>query len=225
MRAFLGLRYGPKAWIVNVLAGLLLVLAATAPARAAGPLTLLALGDSLTAGYGLPQDRGFTAQLQAALADSGRNVRVINGGVSGDTTAGGLARLDWALGAAGPNGPDAVLLELGANDGLRGLPPEDTRRNLDAILARLAERRIPVLVAGMLAPPNLGRRYGAAYNALFPDLAEAHGVPLYPFFLDGVAAQPDLNQDDGIHPNAEGVAVVVERILPSVQALLDGVRP
>ena len=193
------------------------LLVAAVPGAAAEPIRLLAIGDSLTAGYGLPTDQSFPVQLEAALRDQGYEVAVINAGVSGDTTAGGLARLDWALSDA----PDLVLLELGANDGLRGLDPNDTRRNLAAILERLTERGMPTLLAGMYAPPNLGREYGAVFNALYPELAEAYQVPLYPFFLDGVAAVEALNQDDGIHPNGQGVAVIVERMLPSVIALIE----
>ena len=192
----------------------------TARGETGRSLTLLALGDSLVAGYGLSDAESFTVRLEAALRDAGRNVTVYNGGVSGDTTAGGLARMGWLL----ANPPDAVLLELGANDGLRGLDPRDTEANLDAILAEFGRRDIPVLLAGMLAPPNLGADYGRDFNAIYPRLAERYGVALYPFFLDGVAANPDLNQDDGIHPNAAGVAVIVERILPFILDVLDQVE-
>ena len=180
---------------------------------------LLALGDSLTAGYGLAQEDAFPAQLQQALAERGYAVEVLNGGVSGDTTAGGLARLDWALADA----PDAVLLELGSNDGLRGIDPASTRDNLSAILDRLTVEGVPTLIAGMYAPPNLGPEYGQAFNAIYPDLAERYDAPLYDFFLEGVAAVPELNQLDGIHPNAEGVKVIVEGIVPHVIQLLEGV--
>jgi len=183
-------------------------------------LRILALGDSLTAGYGLAPEDGFVAQLQRALDDAGLDVQVLDGGVSGDTTAGGLARLDWALADA----PDAVILELGANDGLRGLDPAATRANLDAMLTRLGQAGKPVLLTGMLAPPNLGPEYGAEFNRIYPELAEAHGVALYPFFLDGVAAEPALNQDDGIHPNAEGVRIIVERLLPRLRDLITQAR-
>ena len=206
---------------VNVVAArvllLFLLLAAAMPAAGADPVRILAFGDSLTAGYGLPEAEGFPAQLEAALAAAGVEAEVINGGVSGDTTAGGLARLDWAL----ADDPDVVILELGANDGLRGLRPAETRANLDAILTRLGEEGIAVLLAGMLAPPNLGREFGDAFNAMFPALAEEHGVAFYPFFLDGVATDPALNQPDGIHPNAAGVAVIVERILPHLLAVIE----
>ncbi len=197
------------------------MLAAAVGGRAAAaeePQRLLVLGDSLTAGYGLPRAQAFPARLEAALKAAGRKVEVIDAGVSGDTTAGGLARLDWALTPS----PDAAIVELGANDGLRGLDPKLTYANLDAILARLKERRIKVLLAGMLAPPNLGRDYGDEFNGVFPRLAERHSVALYPFFLEGVAAEPSLNQADGLHPNAEGVEVVVRRILPEVVKLLGG---
>jgi acyl-CoA thioesterase I len=182
------------------------------------PIRLLALGNSLTAGYGLPAGEGFVAQLQAALRSRGRRVVVLDAGVSGDTSAGGLARLDWALAEA----PVAAIVELGGNDGLRGLPPAATRANLAAILDRLAGKGVPVLLAGMLAPPNLGAGYGEEFAAVFRALAEGRpGVVFYPFFLDGVAGDPALNQSDGIHPNAAGVGVIVGRLLPAVEALLD----
>jgi acyl-CoA thioesterase-1 len=180
---------------------------------------IVAYGDSLTAGYGLAAAETFPAQLERALEAAGRKVTVINAGVSGDTTAGGLARLDWTL----AEGADAMVLALGANDALRGIDPDATYANLDAVLSRLGERRVPVLLAGMLAPPNLGKDYGERFNAIFPRLAERHGVPLYPFFLDGVAMDPALNQADGLHPNGAGVAVLVMRITPHVLRLLDHV--
>ncbi|WP_376957910.1 arylesterase [Azospirillum sp. A26] len=191
----------------------------TVPTRAvaAQPLKLLALGDSLTAGYGLPEPQGFTRQLEKALAAKGYSVTVVNAGVSGDTTAGGRARLDWAL----ADKPDAAIVELGANDMLRGLDPGQARANLDAILKTLKERKVPTLLAGMFASPSLGKPYTDSFNAIYPDLAKTYDVPLYPFFLDGVALQQALIQPDGLHPNAQGVAVIVERILPSVAALLD----
>lgn len=204
----------------TVLAGALLAgLLAAAPAlpAAADPARLMAFGDSLTHGYGLAPGETFPEQLEAALRADGLDVTVLNAGNSGDTTAGGLARLDWAL----ADDPDAVILELGANDGLRGLDPAATYANLDAMLARLAREGLPVLLAGMLAPPNLGREYGKAFNAIYPRLAEKHAVPLYPFFLEGVAAQRSLNQGDGIHPNAAGVAEIVARIKPHVVGLLE----
>lgn len=186
------------------------------PAQA-DQIRILALGDSLTSGYGLPQGDGFTDQLQAALRDEGYDVVVLNAGVSGDTTAGGLARLDWAL----ADDPDLVIVELGSNDALRGIDPAVSRANLDAILAQLQERGIAALLAGMLAPRNLGADYVEAFDGMYGELAEAYDVPLYPFFLEGVAAEPELNQPDGIHPNASGVAVIVDGILPDVRATLD----
>jgi acyl-CoA thioesterase-1 len=182
------------------------------PARAE-PKVVLAFGDSLTAGYGLPAADGFTTQLERALKERGLDVTVKNAGVSGDTSAGGRARLAWPL---GDDPPDLVLLELGANDALRGLDPEEMRRNLDAMLAELKRRNVPVLLAGMRAPRNLGPEYREAYDKVFAELADRYDVPLYPFFLDGVAMKPELNQPDGIHPNAQGVAAVVARLAPYV---------
>ena len=195
----------------------LFAIAAGDSARA--EVRLAVLGDSLTAGYGLAQSDSFPAQLEAKLADAGLAVVVINAGVSGDTTAGGRRRLDWLL----DDEPQAVIIELGANDGRRGIDPEQTFRNLDAILTRLAEEGLPVLLTGMWAPPNYGLAYGKAFKAVFPRLAEKHDVELYPFFLDGVAGRAGLNQRDGIHPNAEGVAVIVEGILPQVEGLLESI--
>ena len=183
----------------------------------AAPIRLLALGDSLTAGYGLPAGQGFVPRLEAALKARGRSVRVLDAGVSGDTTAGGLARIDWALAEQ----PQAALVELGANDGLRGLPPKDSRANLASILDRLKARNVPTLLAGMVAPPNLGTDYGREFLATFADLArERPELVFYPFFLEGVAADPALNQADGLHPNQRGVEEVVRRILPAVETLL-----
>lgn len=199
-------------------AGLLLALL-TSSASAAEPLRILAFGDSLTAGFGLPDADGFVPQLQSALADKGIAVRVINAGVSGDTTAGGLARLDWAL----ADDPQLVIVELGANDGLRGLDPKTTAANLDGILAKLESQKRAVLLAGMKAPRNLGTEYTTAFDAIYPDLAARHKVTLYPFFLDGVATDPQLNQEDGIHPNAAGVKVVVGHMLPYVLKAIDGI--
>jgi acyl-CoA thioesterase I len=184
-------------------------------AAAAAP-RILALGDSLTAGYGVAPQDAFPARLQGKLAQDGMATEVINGGVSGDTTAGGLARLDWAL----ADHPDIVLVELGANDALRGIDPKLTYDNLDKILARLAAKRVKVLLLGMRAPPNWGRDYQAEFDAIYPKLAEKYGVPLYPFFLDGVAMDPALNQGDGLHPNATGVAAIVARVEPYVMRLL-----
>lgn len=185
-------------------------------AAAAGP-RLLMLGDSLVQGYGLPADEALPVQLQAALHADGRDdVTVINAGVSGDTTAGGVARVDWLLG----DNPDAVIVVLGGNDGLRGIDPAETRRNLDILLARLARADLPVLLTGMLAPPNLGRSYGEAFNPIYPELADQHGAVLFPFILLDVATVAALNQADGIHPNGDGVAVIVRNMLPFVKQLL-----
>jgi len=213
--------YGRRALLGNALLGIGLVQGPAARgAAAAAPVKLMVLGDSLAAGYGLPPGQGFVPQLQAALdarPGAHRPVRVLDAGVSGDTTAGGLARLDWALAER----PDAVIVELGGNDGLRGLPPAETRANLAAILDRLEARRIPALLAGMLAPPNLGAEYGREFAGVFQGLAGARpDLVFYPFFLDGVAAEAALNQADRIHPNAAGVAEIVRRILPAVEALL-----
>ncbi len=191
--------------------------AAPLGATDSAPLRILAFGDSLVHGYGLAADETFPTQLERALLREGHRVQVLNGGNSGDTTAAGRARLDWAL----ADRPDLAIVELGANDGLRGIDPSETYRNLDAIVKRLKAEGIAVLLAGMLAPRNLGADYVEAFDAVFPRLAEAHGVALYPFFLDGVAMQTELNQADGIHPNAAGVALIVERILPSVVRLID----
>ena len=185
-------------------------------AEAAAQPKIVVLGDSLTAGYGLAPDQSFPAQLQAALDTESIAAKVINAGVSGDTTAGGLARLDWVL----KDDPDAVIVELGANDGLRGLDPSESYANLDAIVTKLRKRDIKVLIAGMLAPPNLGKEYGAAFNAIYPRLARIHSVALYPFFLDGTAGNRELTQADGLHPTADGVAAIVQRILPYVLKLL-----
>jgi acyl-CoA thioesterase-1 len=178
---------------------------------------LLVLGDSLTAGYGLPKNQAFPARLEAALRAAGVDVNVIDAGVSGDTSAGGLARLDWALGNPPPG---YAIVELGANDGLRGLPPGAMEQNLDAIVTRLKGRGVRVLLAGMRAPPNLGRDYVAEYEAVFPRLARKHETVFYPFFLDGIATDPALNQGDGLHPDAAGVEEIVRRILPAVRQLL-----
>lgn len=177
---------------------------------------IVALGDSLTAGFGVLANDSFPVRLEAALRDAGSNARVVNAGVSGDTSAGGLARLDWVIAGNPDLAPDLVIVELGSNDGLRGLDPADMETNLDAILTRLAGEGVPAVLTGMLAPPNMGRDYGEAFKAVFPRLAKRHGVAFYPFFLEGVAAQPALNQPDGIHPNPAGVRVIVERFTPVV---------
>ena len=185
----------------------------TSPALAQ-PLRILALGDSLTAGFGLGPGQGFVPQLQKALNEKGIQAEVLDGGVSGDTTAGGLSRLDWAL----ADKPDLVILELGANDMLRGTDPAETRANLDAMLAKLKAAKARVLLAGMRAAPSLGADYALAFEAIYRDLAAKYDVPLYSFFLEGVAADPKLNQPDGLHPNEAGVAEIVRRILPHVLA-------
>jgi acyl-CoA thioesterase I len=190
-------------------------LARTALARTA-PTRLLVLGDSLSAGYGLPHDQGFEVQLQQALRAHGHDVSIIDGAVSGDTSAGGRARLDWTLG----DGADVAIVELGANDGLRGVDPKDMRANLTAILDELAAKHIPVLLTGMYAPPNLGPDYQKAFRAVFDTLGKRPGVLYDPFFLDGVALHPDLIQADHLHPNAEGVKREVARLLPLVEQLL-----
>ncbi len=180
------------------------------------PIKLVAFGDSLTAGLGLPLASAFPAKLEAALHGKGYKVDVVNAGVSGDTVADGLARLDWSI----PQDADAVIVELGANDALRGLDPKLTRSGLDEIVKRLRQRRVAVMLAGMYAPRNLGPDYSAQFDPIYPDLAKAYDLPLYPFFLDGVAADPNLNQADGLHPTAAGVDIIVARILPTVEALL-----
>ncbi|MFC6855413.1 arylesterase [Marivibrio halodurans] len=200
-----------------VLVGLGAAMSAGARAQeGGGKPVILALGDSLTAGYGLSKQDSFPAELERALAEAGTPARVVNAGVSGDTSKGGLSRVDWLL----AEDPDVLLLELGSNDGLRALDPTQTHDNLKAIIEKAEKAGIHVLLAGMMAPPNLGKEYGEDFNAIFPRLAEEHDVTFYPFFLEGVAARPALNQSDGMHPNAEGVDVVVENILPSVQEAL-----
>ncbi|WP_342640689.1 arylesterase [Rhodoligotrophos ferricapiens] len=185
-------------------------------ARAAEPLKLVVLGDSLSAGFGLGAGESFPAQLEKALREKGHDVTVINAGVSGDTASGGLSRLDWAV----PDDVDAVIVELGANDALRGVDPAVTEKALGEILKRLSSRKIPVLLAGMIAPPNMGKEYGDAFNSIYARLAQQHGALLYPFFLEGVAAEASLNLEDGMHPNAKGIATIVERVTPLVEQLL-----
>jgi len=187
---------------------------------AEAPVKIVALGDSLTAGLGLAEKDGFAPRLQAALAARGIAAEVVNAGVSGDTAADGLARLDWSV----PPGTDAVILELGANDMLRGIKPQVTREALEAILRRLAGRHVAVLLCGMRAAPNLGADYAAAFERIYPDLATQYGVLIYPFFLDGVAADLKLMQHDGLHPTAAGVDVIVARLLPQVEELVARVR-
>ena len=207
--------------IVAFLCALGVGLMAFAPSASARTLHVVALGDSLTAGLGLPQNEAFPNVLQKALRDKGWDVEIVNAGVSGDTSADGLARLDWSV----PDGTDAVILELGANDMLRGQNPADTRKTLNDIIRKLGERHVKVLIAGMRANPTLGADYGRSFDGLYPDLAMAYKLPLYPFFLDGVAGDPKLNQADGMHPTGKGVEIIVSRILPSVETLLQSISP
>jgi len=201
---------------------LFLALCGAISAARAATFTIVGFGDSLMAGYSLGPGQGFTDRLQAALKAKGLDVTVANAGVSGDTSSGGLARLDWSV----PDGTRLVILELGANDMLRGVSPEIAEKNLDAMLGKLKQRNIPTLLAGMRAAPNLGADYQKAFDAIYPRLAEKYGVPLYPFFLDGVAGHPDLQLEDGLHPNPKGVDVMVERILPLVEkAIADNGGP
>lgn len=217
---------GARARLVNNLLALLLSVgllgfAAAALAQApARPLRIVALGDSLSAGFGLKPGEAFPDQLQRLLAAKGHQVEITNAGVSGDTTAGGLARLDWAV----PEGTDAVILELGANDALSGKPPAQARRNLEAIVQQLKARRIDVLMAGMRAPRSLGNDYANAFDAIFPELAEKHGLIFYPFFLTGVALDPKLNLADGIHPTAKGIGIIAERMLPVAEQLIGRIK-
>jgi acyl-CoA thioesterase-1 len=211
--------YGNRPRAVQALARLFAVAIACAGLAAAAadrPVQVVAFGDSLTAGLGLPADAAFPAKLQQALAAKGIRAEIANAGVSGDTSVNGLARLDWSI----PEGTEAVILELGANDALRGLDPAVTRTALDAILQRLEQRRIAVLLCGMLAPRNLGADYARQFDAMFSELAAAHGALFYPFFLDGVAGEAALNLRDGLHPSAAGVEAIVERILPQAEALI-----
>ena len=205
---------------IAALAAMLLSAPVVAPVAAQEEIRLLVLGDSLAAGLGLAPQQAFPARLQAALTERGHAVRVINAGVSGDTTAGGLARLEWVLAEK----PQAAIVELGANDGLRALDVQAMRSNLAAILDRLEDKGVKILLAGMKAPPNYGAAYVRDYDTAFADLATDHDVIFYPFFLDGVATLEDLNQADRIHPNAKGVEVIVRNMLPSVERLLQRVR-
>jgi acyl-CoA thioesterase-1 len=185
-------------------------------AEATKPVKLVVLGDSLSAGLGLPAQQAFPTKLQKSLQAKGIAIDMTNAGVSGDTTSGGRDRLDWSV----PDGTDGVIIELGANDALRGIDPDLTRAALTDIVQRLKARKIPVMLCGMLAPPNYGAEYAARFNSIYPDLAKKFDVPLYPFFLDGVAADAKLNQADGIHPTAAGVDIIVGNIMPTVEAFL-----
>lgn len=208
----LRLAYGVRRLFVY--AGLAMTLGAAAPADAQD-VHILALGDSLTAGYGLPNGQGFVPQLEESLRRNGVRAYVTNAGVSGNTAAQGRARLQWTLDGL-KRKPDLAIVALGANDMLRGLDPARTRADLDAIMAEFKRREIPVVMAGMLAPPNLGSRYMATYNRIFPDLAREYGAELYPFFLAGVAGDRRLNLPDGVHPNFQGIKVMVSGILPTI---------
>lgn len=202
--------------ITAFVAALLIFASSNIGAQEGSPVRIVAFGDSLTAGYQLPSGRGFPDQLAAFLKAQGLDAVVSNAGVSGDTTSSGLARLDWSV----PDDTDLVILELGANDALQGLPTDQAKSNLEAMIKRLKERKIEILLAGMKAPPNMGEAYVMAFDAIYPDLAEQYGVSLYPFFLDGVAAQSELNLADGIHPNEKGIAVIVKKIAPFVMDIV-----
>ncbi len=196
------------------------VSAADAPmaqAEPAKPIRIVAFGDSLTAGYGLKPRHAFPAQLQKALKARGHNVVVVNAGVSGDTTAAGLERIAWAV----PDGTDAVILEFGGNDALRGIDPKVTRANLDKIISSLEDRDIPILLAGIRAPANWGEDYSKAFDVIFPDLADEYGLVFYPFFLENVELNPKLNLNDGLHPNSKGITEIIKQIVPSVEQLID----
>nr|WP_244426600.1 arylesterase [Sinorhizobium sojae] len=196
-----------------------MTIALSAAARAE-TISLVGFGDSLMAGYQLAPEDAFPARLEKALKDKGYDVAISNAGVSGDTTAGGLARIDWSV----PDGTKGVILELGANDALRGVPPEETRGNLEAMVKRLKERGIAVLLAGMLAPPNMGGDYAARFNAIYPELAKKYDLPFYPFFLDGVVTEAGLKLEDGMHPNGDGIGVMVERFLPMAEQFITAVQ-
>ncbi|MET0876634.1 MAG: arylesterase [Tardiphaga sp.] len=210
-----------RTFLCLIVAGLLLALpVAPAAAQDAGkPVKLVVLGDSLSAGYGLPAPAAFPVRLQKALKDKGIEVEMINAGVSGDTTSGGLGRLDWSV----PEGTQGVILELGANDALRGTDPKVPREALTEIIKRLQARKIAVLLCGMLAPPNYGADYADKFNSIYPDLAKQFAVPLYPFFLEGVAGDTRLALPDGMHPTAEGIDIMVKNILPSVEAFIGSI--
>lgn len=205
---------GALAALVNICMILTAQFAVAEPASV--PVRIVAFGDSLTAGYQLQPGQAFPVRLETALKKRGHNVEVLNAGVSGDTTAAGLERFDWAV----PDGTDAVILELGANDALRGQDPKQACANLEKIIGRLKARNMDVLLAGMNAPRNWGPEYAASFDAIYPDLAAKHGILLYPFFLDGIALDRTLNLGDGMHPNPKGVDIIVERIMPKVEELI-----
>jgi len=206
-------------WL-TIFAGIVPPILTSAAAAQSRPITIVAFGDSLTAGYGVKTSESFPVQLQMALEAKGHKVTIVNAGVSGDTTAGGLERLDWALDPQ----PDAVILELGANDALRGIDPKEPRANVDKMLAKLKAKNIAVLLTGMKAPSNWGADYAKSFDAIYPDLATKYGVPLYPFFLEGVALDKAFTQPDGLHPTGVGVAEIVKRILPDVEALVQRIE-
>lgn len=208
-------RYGRRALAINVLS-LLVTLTLAQPITAAEKQRVVMLGDSITAGYGLAAGDALPVQLHSALKKLEFDVEVENAGVSGDTTAGGLSRFDWAI----QGEPDLIVIALGANDGLRGIDPADTRRNLAAIIERAQSRNARVLLAGMLAPPNMGAEYGEQFNAIYPELSTEQDVMLYPFLLDGVAADPALNQSDGIHPNADGARIIAAKLADVIAPVL-----
>lgn len=215
-----GARSRRRKSLLALLAGLCALGALPALPVAAEPTHIVAFGDSLTAGRGLTAADSFPVKLEAALKAKGYDVRVTNAGVSGETASAGLSRLDWSI----PDGVHAVILEFGGNDLLRGMPPAVTRAALEAMIRRLKQRKIEVLLAGMRAPPNLGAEFVAAFDRIYPELAKAHGLIFYPFFLDGVVMESRLNLPDGVHPSAAGVDIIVRRILPSVEALIARVR-
>ena len=207
---------GKVSWFTKILMFAALALWAATPFARAEAFQIVGFGDSLMAGYQLETGAGFPEQLERALRERGYEVAVTNAGVSGDTTSGGLSRLDWSV----PDGTDLVILELGANDMLRGIMPEATEQNLEKMIQRLKERNIGILLVGMYAAPNLGEDYAARFSAIYPRLAEKHGLPFVPFFLEGVAAEPELQLADGMHPNAKGVERMVENVLPVIEPLV-----
>ena len=221
------MRYGGTSGIFKrftrtmvVIAALVLPGLVPAVAKSGNPIVIVALGDSLTAGYNLRLEDAFPSKLERALKARGHMVSIHNAGVSGDTTTGALARLDWAL----PEKTDGVIVELGANDALRGTDPDTTRKDLEKILGSLKDRGHDILIAGMLAPPNMGQEFAKEFNDIFPNLARDHDAVFYPFFLEGVAARPELNLSDGMHPNSEGVDVIVKGILPYVEQLIERIK-
>lgn len=200
----------------NYLLLFLLIISSYSLAQAKNSIKIIGFGDSLMAGYQLPEDQSFPAVLEKQLHEKGYQVEIINAGVSGDTTTGGLARLDWSI----PDDSDLVILELGANDMLRGITPDLTQKNLIQMIERLKERNIPIILVGMLSAPNMGKMQAEQFNQIYPTLAEKYQLPLYPFFLDGVASHLNLQLKDGMHPNKEGVAVMVEKFLPTIEQKL-----